>query len=404
MTRPLLEVADVLRTHEQKYRRDHGPSAGQKAVLRHLSQCRTAALGGHVDTCEDCGHTRISYNSCRDRHCPKCQNLDKAEWLEARRQRLLPVPYFHVVFTLPDVLNPLTLRNKRRVFTLLFQAAAHALGTVARDPQHLGGQLGFTAILHTWSQSLLFHPHLHCVVTGGGLSHDGSHWVPARPNFLFPVKVLARLFRGKFLAELRAAYDSGELSLAGSTASLREPRSWRALLSRLYAVDWVVYAKAPFGGPDHVFRYLGRYTHRVAISNSRLIALEHGRVHFSIRDSADANRKKTIVLDGVEFIRRFLLHVLPHRFVRIRHFGLWAGRNVTTKLARARELLPHSDPDAPPSPKGDKTPEPWWQRCLQLFGFDPLLCPRCGVGRLRCVPIPTRATTHNPRAPPIPCL
>ena len=344
--------------------------------MRHIETCRTAELGGHVDQCDTCGHQRISYNSCRDRHCPKCQNLKKAQWLEERLQRLLPAPYFHVVFTIPAELNPLALRNKRAVFDILFHAAAQTLRTIATDPKHLGAEVGFTAILHTWGQNLLFHPHLHCVVTGGGLTEGGGRWVPARERYLLPVKVLGSLFRGKFLSALKQARDQQRLRFEGSTEKLRHPARWHGLLDDLYRKDWVVYAKPPFGGADVVFRYLGRYTHRVAISNHRLLALHDGEVAFQMTDYASAGRRKRMKLCALEFIRRFLLHVLPKGFVRIRHFGLCAACNVGTKLEQARRLL-----TAVATPTRE-TGGPWWERLLRLTGIDIMSCPRCGVGRL----------------------
>lgn len=375
--RPRLEVADILRAHTGDYRRTYSPSIAQRAVMRHLVQCRTAALGGHVDRCDTCDRVRISYNSCRDRHCPKCQNLKKAEWLEARRRHLLPTRYWHLVFTLPDILRPLALRNKPQLFDLLFECAAQTLQTIARDPKHLGAQLGFTAVLHTWGQKLQFHPHLHCVVTGGGLNPRGDRWIQARPRFFLPVKVLARLFRGKFLHRLQELRQQDKLDLAGSTSALVDPLAWRGLLDQLYRTEWLVYAKPPFGGPDHVFRYLGRYTHRVAIANHRLIALRQGEVRFHYRDYADDNRKKILALSAAEFIRRFLLHVLPRRFVRIRHYGLLAARNLHTKLNAAQELL------GTPKPKDDpESNSPWWQRLLRLTGIDFMLCPYCQQGRM----------------------
>jgi len=385
--RPRLEVADILRRHAGDYLRAHQPSAAQLAVMRHLQECRTAALGGHVDTCDTCDYVRISYNSCRDRHCPKCQSLKKAEWLEARRERLLPVPYFHVVFTLPEELRPLALRNKRTLFDILFHSAANTLLAIAADQKHLGAQIGFTAVLHTWTQKLDFHPHLHCVVTGGGLAPDGQRWISRSPDFFLPVKVLRRLFRGKFLHALATARDEGELEFEGSTAALHDQRTWRRLLDQLYSTEWVVYAKPPFGGPEHVFRYLGRYTHRVAIANHRLVSLADGQVQFRFRDRADGARSKILSLDAVEFLRRFLLHVLPKRFIRIRHYGLLAGRNVHTKLLQARRLLegnsttPHPDPPAVPLTDLD-----WSERLLQLTGVDIFACPACRTGRLASVP------------------
>jgi hypothetical protein len=369
-TRPSLEVADILRAYGEAYDARHPVSALQAAVMQRLARCRTAALGGHIDACDRCGYTRVSYNSCRDRHCPKCQARKRAEWLEARLERLLPVEYFHVVFTLPATVYPLMLHHPRRLYDLLFRAAAQSLLTLAADPQRLGAQIGVTAILHTWGQNLMFHPHLHCVVTGGGLSPDGSRWIATRPGYLFPVKVLGRLFRGKFLAGLKHAYQAGQLSLGGSVADLAEPAAFRRWLDGLYRQNWVVYAKRPFGGAKQVFRYLGRYSHRVAIANSRLLALEDDQVLFHWRDYADDNRLKVMRLAAEEFIRRFLLHVLPKRFVRIRHYGLLAGRNVTTQLARCRQLLGVADVQ-------DPVERTWLDQLQEWTQHDLNCCPQC---------------------------
>src|SRR5262252_3311919 len=286
-TRPLLEVADILRAHGQAYAARHPVSALQAAVMRRLVACRTAALGGHIDACGRCGYTRVSYNSCRDRHCPKCQGVKRAAWLEARLERLLPVEHFHVVFTLPVALHPLVLHHPRRLYDLLFQAASQTLLTLAADPKRLGAQLGITAILHTWGQNLLFHPHLHCVVTGGGLSLDGQRWIAGKRHFFLPVRVVGKLFRGKFLAGLKKAYQAGQLTLTGSVLPLGDPRAFQQLLQQLYSNNWVVYAKRPFGGATQVFRYLGRYSHRVAIANSRLASMEHDRVSFRWKAYSD---------------------------------------------------------------------------------------------------------------------
>lgn len=390
LVRPPFEVADIVRAHGNAFRLAHHPSGPQEAVLRHIATCRTAALGGHLDECDACGQQRISYNSCRDRHCPKCQSLARAEWLEARLQRLLPIPYFHVVFTIPDDLNPLALGNKRLVYDCLFAAAAQTLQTIARDEKHLGAELGVTAVLHTWGQNLLFHPHLHCVVTGGGLAPDGSRWIKSRDRFFLPVRVLARLFRGKLLAALEAARTTGELHFGGSTANLADDAAWKRFRQGLYQKDWIVYAKPPFGGPEQVFAYLGRYTHRVAIANHRITAFEQGRVSFTIKDYADGNQRKTMTVDALEFLRRFLLHVLPRGFTRIRHFGLLAGRNVATKLVRAQRLLEREGNLRPPIAK---TPPdtPWWDRLRQRTGIDIMACSACGgrFDRRRHVPAPT---------------
>jgi hypothetical protein len=381
--RPALEVADILRAHGAAYRAGHRVSPQQARVIRHLTTCRTAALGGHIDGCARCGFARISYNSCRDRHCPKCQATQRQQWIETRLEHVLPVAHFHVVFTLPQELNPLVLRNQAALYGLLFQAASQTLLTLARDRRRLGAQLGFTAILHTWGQNLLFHPHLHCVVTAGGLSPDGRRWIPTRQDYLLPVKVLGRLFRGKFLAGLQDLYQSNQLTLRGSTANLADPKAFGALRDRLYRTNWIVYAKPPFGGLAQVFQYLGRYSHRVAISNSRLLSMADGKVALRYKDYRNGSRWKVMILAAEEFIRRFLLHVLPKRFVRIRHYGLMAGRNVTTKLRLARSLLTPAAPESgsSPAPEAESPPAPplpdWRQRVLAWTGQDPLRCPYC---------------------------
>lgn len=397
--RPRFEVADVVRASGDDYRRRHRPSAAQERVLRHIATCRTAALGGHVDECDACGHVRISYNSCRDRHCPKCQAPQQAAWLAQRLERLLPVPYFHVVFTIPDQLNPLALRNKEVVYKLLFATAAQTLLALARDPKYLGADIGITAVLHTWSQNLLLHPHLHCVVTGGGLALDGTRWIPGRQRFFLPVKVLAKLFRGKFLHALHRAWQHGQLALAGSTAHLADPHRWSAFKNRLYCTPWVVYAKPPFGGPEHVFRYLGRYTHRVAISNHRLLNVADGQVTFSIKDYTDSGRRKTLTLDAVEFLRRFLLHLLPKRFVRIRHYGLSARRNVQRKLATARQLLAPQTPAVVTTPPANQDEPPSWsERFRDLTGIDIMACPCCGGRLIRRQTLPPHSPLLTPAA------
>ncbi len=386
--RPPCEVADILRAHGEQYCRRYSPSPAQRKVIRHIIQCRTAALGGHLDQCDACGHQRICYHSCRDRHCPKCQSIARHDWLEKRLATLLPIPYFHVVFTIPQELNAIALGNQTILFNILFASAARTLQQVAATPRHLGAQIGFTAVLHTWGQNVLFHPHLHCVVTGGGLSPDGQSWIAARERFLLPTKVLRRLFRGKFLAALRQAYEAGQLKLAGSTAELSQPRAWRQFLDPLYKKNWVVYAKPPFASPEYVFRYLGRYTHRVAISNQRILAVDNSQVTFTLKNYSAQGRREQMTVDAVEFIRRFLLHVLPQAFTRIRHFGLCAGRNVKTKLQTARALLTALTPAAPQPPTSaavEKDDRPWWQRWLDRTGIDILACPSCGRGRLvRC--------------------
>jgi len=363
-----------LRRHGERYEATHPVSSVQRNVIRALSQCRTAALGGHLEACDRCGHRRAVYHSCRNRHCPKCQSLAQADWLEARRADLLPVEYFHVVFTLPHELCPLALYRPRVVYDLLFRAATATLATFARNARHFtgnaGGTLGITAILHTWAQNLSLHPHLHCVVTGGGLSLDQKRFVtPRHTGFLFPVRALSKVFRAKFLEGLRRAFESGKL---GDDSSI--PRLCHTLRNR----DWVVYAKPPFAGPESVLAYLGAYTHRIAISNARILDLNNDRVSFRVRDSADANKQKVMHLDDVEFIRRFLLHVLPKGFVRIRHYGLLANRNRREKIARCRFLLAAPKPEEPP-----KQTRP--EKLLELTGFDIERCPACRKGRMGIV-------------------
>jgi hypothetical protein len=399
--RPKFEVADVVRAYGDEYRRRHRPSAAQEKVLRHLAACRTAGLGGHVDECNACGHVRISYNSCRDRHCPKCQAHQRAAWLAQRLERLLPIPYFHVVFTLPVELRSLALHNKTTAFSILFRAAAATLQQIASDPRHLGAEIGFTMLLHTWGENLQFHPHLHGVVTGGGLSPDGESWITAPEGFLLPVRVLARLFRGKFLALLHRAWTEGELHLTGSTAELADPVRWSGFKDPLYRKDWVVYAKPPFGGPEVVFRYLGRYTHRVALANQRIVEISNGQVTFTRRNRADPGHRQLLTLDAVEFLRRFLLHVLPKNLVRIRHYGLCAGRNLHGKLSQAQHLLQPSDAVAPKPAATQRTNDlPWWTRFLLLTGIDMMACPACNAGRLARTRLLT--PTLPPRPPPRP--
>ncbi len=347
-TRPALEVADVFRRHGPAFLAEHGPhlSTGQSRALHELALCRTAALGGHTEACVGCGQQRISYNSCRNRHCPKCQAATRAEWLRREAGWLLPVEYHHVVFTLPHALAPLALQNARRVYGLLFAAAWETVRELTIDPHYLGAEVGMVAVLHTWGQALCHHPHLHCIVTGGGLACDVSgrvaepaRWVACRPGFFLPVRVLSRLFRGKFLAGLRAAYAAGQLGCHGRLAALADPATFTAWLTPLYQRDWVVYAKPPWGGPEPVLKYLARYTHRVAISNSRLLSLADGEVTFRYKDYAADQRQKAMTLSAEEFIRRFLQHVLPSGFVKARHYGLLANRYREAKLRVCRQVL-----------------------------------------------------------------
>jgi hypothetical protein len=383
MGKPALEVADIFRLHGPAYREAYRgmTSSMQRRVMHAIEVCRTAVLGGHVEECDRCAHRRIHYNSCGNRHCNKCQSLARAKWLEKHREQLLPVPYFHVVFTVPAPISPIALQNQRVVYGILFHAAAEALRCIAGDAKHLGARIGFLAVLHTWGQNLLHHPHLHCVVSGGGLSADGRRWIRCRDHFFLPVRVLSRLFRRIFLHCLHEARAAGKLHFQGSLQKLGDADAFANLMKTCRRVEWVVYAKPPFGGPAQVLDYLGRYTHRVAISNDRLIRLEDGKVTFRWKDYQAGNKQKCMTLDAEEFIRRFLLHVLPAGFVRIRHFGWLANAQRRQKLALCRKLL------------GVEQPEAGYQACaensgtacaaLSLASFT--ICPACGQGRMTLI-------------------
>ena len=340
-SRPPCEVADVVRTHGKQFAEQYRHLLDSHAwrVLHAIQNCRTAILGGHVEACDQCGHRVLSYNSCRNRHCPKCQGASRDRWLADRNAELLPIPYFHVVFTLPQQLAPLALQNKRVVYAILFQAVSGTLLEVAADPKRLGAEIGFLAVLHTWGQNFQHHPHLHCVVPGGGLSPNHARWVNSREHFFLPVKVLSRVFRGKFLAQLRRAFRKGKLQFHGRLADLGRKPDFDAFLNQAYRCEWVVYTKPPFGGPEQVLRYLANYTHRVAISNHRILSLADGNVTFRWKDYAHGNKKKQMTLTACEFLRRFFMHVLPKGFVRIRHFGFLANRQRKALLETCRQLL-----------------------------------------------------------------
>jgi len=371
--RPTLEVADIFRCHGAAYRAAQAErlSSAQRRVMAAIEVCRTAALGGHVERCEDCGETRIAYNSCRNRHCPKCQGLARAQWLADRQRDLLPAPYFHVVFTVPAPIANLALQNKAVVYDILFRTAAETVQTIAADPKHLGATIGMTAVLHTWGQNLIHHPHVHCIVPGGGLS-PGDRWVACRPGFFLSVRVLSRLYRRLFLERLRTAFTAGVLQFFGELAGLARPASFAAHLQLLRGIEWVVYAKRPFGGPQHVLDYLGRYTHRVAIANNRLITVADGEVRFRWKDYRHPQRPKVMTLPVGEFIRRFLLHVLPDGFRRIRHFGFLANAQRRVKLAVIRALL-----EVPEPPMVDE-PVDYRERYARLFGHSLDICRSCG--------------------------
>jgi hypothetical protein len=362
-----MEVADIVRSHQADFLVQYGERLGtsERRVLNAIRSCRTSALGGHVHRCDRCGHQAISYNSCRNRHCPKCQASARAKWVEDQAEHLLPVEYFHVVFTLPREIGAIALRNKRLVYGLLFKAAAETLQQVAN--KHLGIDLGVLAVLHTWGQNLQHHPHVHCVVPGGGLSRDRSKWVSCRPGFLLPVRVLSRLFRGKFLAKLKEMRERDELVFSGALAEISTEPAFRAYLAPLYRRDWVVYSKRPFGGPERVLKYLARYTHRVAIANSRLISMDGDRVTFLWRDYTHGSRRRPMTLSAVEFLRRFLLHTLPQGFVRIRTYGFLANRVRAERLALCRTLI--ETPAAQPTETDPCAP-------------DEAKCPSCRTGRM----------------------
>ena len=403
-----LEVADVLRGYLDAYEARYGLlSPRNQRVVHDLLVCRTAELGGQLYVCDQCGVVTERYHSCRNRHCPKCQNLERERWLEKRREELLPVPYFHLVFTLPHQLNPLFLTQPREMYHLLFRTAAESLLTLARDPRRLGARIGFLAVLHTWSQLLELHPHLHVIVPGGGLSLDGERWIASRPDFFLRVEPLAALFRGKLLDAVGRAARQQRPIFPRRLDPRTAPQAYRDWLDGLYRRTWNVYSKPPFEGAEKGLEYLGRYTHRVAISNHRLIRLEDDRVFFRYRDSRDDNRIKVTSLEAVEFIRRFLMHVLPPGFQRIRSYGLLANRYRSENLERCRRLLgvtPGADAtEAGASQESTGDDESLEEEILRLTGLDPLQCPVCGKGRLlllETVPGKKEAPALAARAPP----
>jgi hypothetical protein len=394
-------VGEILRTYGDAYRAEHLLCPVQDKAFRAIAQCRTAALGGHLYRCDHCGAEVPLYNSCDNRHCPQCQTLARLRWIEAREDELLPIPYFHVVFTLPHALNPLAQGNPALLYSLLFRAAAETLKAFGKDPKHLGAELGIIMVLHTWGQTLEQHIHVHCIVTGGGLSPDGTRWIPCKRNphskkvFLFPVEALSPVFRGKYLEALQAAYDEGKLRLAGGTAPLADPVRFAQLIDDLYQSDWVVYAKRPFAGPEQVIRYLSAYTHKVAIGNHRLLSIDNGQIQFRYKDYADGGSQKTMTLAADEFIRRFLLHILPQGFQRVRYYGFLANRYREQKLAVCRQLLGADTPS-------DKDPESPAALLQRLADIDVTLCPVCHQGHLERVgslPKPARGppATGPPR-------
>jgi Putative transposase/Transposase zinc-binding domain len=384
-----LEVADILRHHGEAYRQAHDGHLGrvERRTMSAIELCRTAALGGHLEGCPSCRTIRVAYNSCRNRHCPKCQGPACRDWLAARQGELLPVPYFHVVFTLPAPMAGIAFQNKAAVYSILFKAAAETLLTIAADPKHLGAEIGLVAVLHSWGQNLHYHPHVHCIVPGGGLSPTRSgaaQWIACRPGFFLPVRVLSRLFRRLFLQDLRAAYEAGKLSFSGNLAGLTAPAAFSRRLAEARHVEWVVYAKPPFGGPEQMLTYLGRYTHRIAIANSRLVSMADGRVAFRWKDYRHRGKAKVMTLDAHEFIRRFLLHTLPDGFHRIRHYGFLANGHRAQKLELCRRLLNITAQESAAATKHD-----------QPTGTPASRCSYCGgqmitFGIWRCGEVPRR--------------
>ncbi|MDZ7672851.1 MAG: IS91 family transposase [Halanaerobiales bacterium] len=370
----MTELADILNEHGQKYIDSYGLSPEQLKALSDITSCRTSKLGGHADVCEECGHLRISYNSCRNRHCPKCQGLLKEKWIEDRKKDLLPIQYHHIVFTIPNNLNDLVLRNKQEMYTLLFKASSETLKELAADPKYLNANIGFISILHTWGQNLMDHPHIHCIVTGGGLSLKNKEWISSKNNFFLPVKVISSLFKGKFMACLRKIYDHNKLSFFGNIDYLQKESDFQSLVDSLYSKKWVVFSKPSFANPEAVIEYLGRYINKVAISNHRIIKMEDGKVTFRYKDYSDDAKKKYMTLDVFEFIRRFLLHLLPKRFVRIRYYGILCHRYRKRNLLFCRYLLNVYIKRVDNS----NLKESWQDILFRLTGKDLTVCPKCG--------------------------
>jgi len=392
--RPSLEVADIFRRYGSHYRQTHAASLSQaqRRVMRAIEVCRTAALGGHVEQCDTCGHQRIAFNSCRDRHCPKCQSLARAQWLDERRAELLDTEYYHVVFTVPPEIAAIAYQNKRVVYTILFRATSETLRTIAADPKHLGAEIGFLAVLHTWGQTLLHHPHVHCVVPGGGIAPTGDRWIACRPGFFLPVGVLSRLFRRVFLEQRDHAYTTGQWQFAGARASLHDPQAFGTYLASLRQREWVVYAKKPFGSAQRVLDYLGRYTHRVARANNRLLSMDHDQITFRWKDYRQHDKQKRMTLTPTEFLRRFLLHVLPSGFQRLRHCGFLGNRYRHAKLALCRHLLA-----MPPRPPLSPARLDYRDRYEQLTGKSLRACPVCAQGQMvRVETLPVCPTTPVP--------
>ena len=380
-SKPKYEVADILGKYGQAYRSSRKLQLSDHKVMNAIESCRTSSLGGHLDQCADCGHERNAYNSCRNRHCPKCQGMNQLKWIDKMAANLLPVGYFHLVFTIPHELNSLCLMNKKELYGILFSAAAETVIMLCKDKKHLGAKPGLISVLHTWGQNMMDHPHIHMIVTAGGISNKGNQWISSSKKFFIPVKVLSRVFRGKFLSKLKQAYSQGDLNLVGSNVDLKNEQSFKQLLDSVYEKQWVVYAKKPFGGVGNVLKYLGRYTHRIAISNHRIVDIDDGMVQFKWKDYADHKTQKVMPLKAGEFIRRFLLHTLPKGFCKLRYCGLTANRNKKSNLALVRKWLNAPDPVYIDSGEG------WQETLLRLTGFNVLICPKCKKGEMKTIKV-----------------
>jgi hypothetical protein len=374
------EIQDILKEYGQDYKNNHKMPLNHHKVIRSIEICRTSSLGGHIDECDNCGHTKISYNSCKNRHCPKCQTLSKERWIESRKDDLLPVQYFHAVFTIPEQLNAIVIQNQKLLYGILFKSVSETLLELSQDKKYLGAQLGFLSILHTWGQNLMHHPHLHCVIPGGGLSKINK-WIHSKKNFFIPVKVLSRKFRGKFLFYLKQFYSQNMLSFLGKQKYLGDKNNFQSFLDKVYSLEWVVYCKPPFKNSAYVLEYLSRYSHKVAISNNRIIKVENGYVTFKWRDYKNNSKQKLMVVTAEEFIRRFLFHILPERFVKIRYFGILGNRNKNTKLLTCKKL---TGAIFSPVPKEKLSP---LELMLKLTGKDISICTVCGYGKLKKISI-----------------
>ena len=380
-SKPKYELADILGKYGQAYRSSRKLQLLDHKVMNAIESCRTSALGGHLDQCADCDHLRNAYNSCRNRHCPKCQGMNQLKWVDKRAADLLPVGYFHLVFTIPHELNSLCLMNKKELYGILFTAAAETVTMLCKDEKHLGAKPGIISVLHTWGQNLMEHPHVHMIVTAGGISNKGNRWISSSKKFFIPVKVLSRVFRGKFLSKLKEAYSQGDLKLLGNNLCLKREKNFKQLVDTLYGKQWVVYAKKPFGNAANVLKYLGRYTHRIAISNHRIVSINDGKVRFNWKDYAERTTKKVMSLKAGEFIRRFLLHTLPRGFCKLRYYGLTANRNKKNNLALVRKWLNVSNPAYIHSG------ESWQETLLRLTGFNVLKCPKCKKGEMTTIKV-----------------